>query len=107
MKFDEYQKLCSSLGLVPSNNVKDEPDYGYYIGDKQYRFFTICGYRGEKSQRYGWKPGSLIFYDDIGFYRDEYYTDCEKAKPALMKEIEKARIKINLYRKKQIEQDFV
>lgn len=106
MKFDEYQKLCSSLGLVPSNIVKDEPDYGYYIGE-QNCFFSVCGYRYKKIEGYVWKPGSLIFYGDNGFYRNEYYTDCEKAKPALLKEIKKAKMKINLYRKSQIGKDFV
>ena len=104
MTLEEYVKLCSNLGLVPCNKFKDEPDYGYYIVGG---FFSVCGYRAEKIQRYGWKPGSLIFYGDNGFYRDEYYTDCEKAKPALLKEIEKAKMKINLYRKRQIERDFV
>ena len=106
MKFDEYQKLCSNLGLVPCNNFKDEPDYGYYVVGEQNWFFSVCGYRSEQIERYGWKPGSLIFYSDNGFYRNEYYTDCEKAKPALLKEIEKVRIKINSYRKIQIERDF-
>ena len=110
MKFDEYKELCSSLGLVPSNKFKDEPDYGYYIGGavgEQNWFFSVCGYRTEKIQRYGWKPGSLIFYSDNGFYRDEYYTDCDKAKSALIKEIGKFKQKVNEYRKRKLAMDFV
>ena len=111
MKFEEYQKLCSSLGLVPSNKFKDEPDYGYYVGVSDWlhdaRFFSVCGYRAEMIERYGWKPGSLIFYGDNGFYRNEYYTDCEKAKPALLREISKIKQEVNEYRKRNIEKDFV
>jgi hypothetical protein len=110
MKFEEYQKLCSSLGLVPSNNYIDEPDYGYYVGVSDWIhdaiFFSVCGYRAEMMERNGWKPGSLIFYGDDGFYRDEYYTDCEKAKPALFKEIGKIKQKVNEYRIRNLEKDF-
>jgi len=107
MKFDEYQKLCSSLGLVPCNKVKDEPDYGYYVSVSDTRFFSVCGYRSEIIERYGWKPGSLIFYGNNGFYRNEYYTDCEKAKPALLKEISKIKQEVNEYRKQNLEKDFM
>lgn len=107
MKIDEYKELCSSLGLVPCNKIKDEPDYGYYVGvGEQKWFFSVCGYRAEKIERYGWKPGSLIFYSDKGFYRDEYYTDCKNAKPALLNEICKIKQKVNEYRKSNLEKDF-
>lgn len=109
MKFDEYQKLCSSLGLVPYDNFANETDFGYYVGERNWlhKFFSVCGYRAEKFVGQNWKSGSLILYADNGFYRDEYYTDCEEAKPALMKEIGKIKQKVNEYRKIQISRDFV
>lgn len=111
MKIEEYKKLCSSLGLEPYNKFKNETDYGYYVGVSDWLhdavFFSVCGYR-EKREEYGkWKSGSLIFYGNNGFYRDEYYTDCEKAKPALIKEIGKVKQKVNEYRKRKIAMDFL
>ncbi|MBO7691282.1 MAG: hypothetical protein J6T10_01450 [Methanobrevibacter sp.] len=111
MSIEEYNKLCNSLGLVPYDKTREETDYGYFVGVRNWlhseRFFSVCGYRAKKVDDRSWRPGSLIFYDDNGFYRDEYYTDCEKAKPALMKEIDKFKQKINEYRKRNIAMDFV
>lgn len=109
MKFDEYKELCSSLGLVPY--FTNEREYGYYVGERNWlhneRFYSVCGYRAEEIEDKSWEPGSLIFFDNNGFYSGEYYTDCEKAKPALMKEISKFKHKVNEYRKRNIAMDFV
>lgn len=111
MKFEEYKELCSSLGLVPYDEFQNESDYGYCVGERNWlhneRFFSVCGYRAKKADDGRWKTGSLIFYGDNGFYRGEYYTDCKKAKPALMKEISKFKRKVNEYRKRNIAMDFV
>lgn len=111
MNFDEYKKLCSSLGLVPYRKYKNDTDYGYYVGERNWleneKFFTVCGFRAKSVSDGRWEPGSLIFYGDNGFYQGESYTDCEKAKPALFREISKVKQKINEYRKRKIAMDFV
>ena len=106
MTREEYDKLCSSYGMFPYwKESNKDTDFGFYVNNT--KFISVCGYRSEENPDKDWKDGSMIFYNDSGFFRGEYYTDCEKAKPALLKEIEKVKMKINLYRKSQIERDFV
>ena len=106
MTREEYVKLCSSYGMFPSfKESNKDTDYGFYVNNTE--FMSVCGYRSKENPDKDWEDGSMIFYNDNGFYRDEYYTDCKKSIPSLIKEIEKVKMKINLYRKKQIERDFV
>ena len=111
MSIEEYNKLCSSLGSEPYDKFRNETDYGYFVGERNWlsneRFFSVCGYRAKKADDGSWKSGSLIFYGNNGFYRDEYYTDCDKAKSALIKEIGKFKQKVNEYRKRKLAMDFV
>ena len=104
MTREEYVKLCSSYGMIPyREGSATDPDFGFYINNT--KFIVVCGYRSEEHSGL-WEEGSMIFYNNESIFNGEYYTVCKKSIPSLIKEIKKAKMFINLYRKRQIERDF-
>ena len=104
MTREEYGKLCISNGMIPyREGSATDTDYGFYINNT--KFIVVCGYRSEEHSGL-WEEGSMIFYNNGRIFNGEYYTDCKKSIPSLIKEIKKAKRFINLHRKRQIERDF-
>jgi len=103
MKFQEYREIGKKYGLTLYNDIDTDIDLGYRIGDTE--FISVCGYRSDSNV--SWPAGSVIFYNENGFWNGEWFDTVEKLEERILEEIEKKKAIVNEYRIRRMNRDFV
>lgn len=104
MTFEEYREIGKKYGLTLYKDfVGTDRDLGYKISDTE--FISVCGYRSDSNG--SWPDGSVIFYNERGFYNGEWFDTVEKLEERILEEIEKKKAMVSKYRIRRMNKDFV
>lgn len=103
MTFEEYREIGKKYGLTLYKDFEVDIDLGYKISDTE--FISVCGYRSDSNG--SWPDGSVIFYNERGFYNGEWFDTVEKLEERILVEIEKKKAMVSKYRIRRINKDFV
>lgn len=104
MTYQEYIEIGNKYGLTLYSYFGIDRDLGYSIDDIE--FISVCGYRSERKDGC-WPDGSVIFYNEQGFWNGEWFDTVDGLEERILSEIEKKKAMISKYRISRIDKDFV